>query len=1152
MNTKLLLLFAATISYAQVPQAFIPVPSGGLRRPTEEGKRARAVTIAPGLFERDSAKPEKLIDLNLFDDLMLRVKFEKMEYAGPGDKTVIWTGTVLNTKRGSVVMAVTGKIHSATITTDTASFALQHASEAAHWISERDPNRLAPDGEPVRVPSGELPLRRTPTTLADDGSIVDVMVVYTAAARAAAGGTTQMNNLIALGIAETNQGYANSNITQRVRLAHAAEVTYTESGSFSTDLGRLRSSTDGYIDNIHTLRDTYRADIVSLWVNSGDYCGLAYLLTDTTTDFSSRAFNVVRRDCATGYYSFAHEMGHNMGATHDQANSGGPGLFPYSYGYQQKTVQPFFRTVMAYACSGGVNCERINYWSNPDVTYSGLVTGNATANNRLTLNNSRTTSANWRQASAPVTISPSSATFGSAASTGSITVTASVAWSATSNANWITITSGASGSGNGTVNYSVLANPTTSSRVGSITVGGLAFTITQSGSSVTCTSTAITIPTTFSSSLVAGDCASPLRSGSRAKRYTFNAAAGQQIAITMTSAAIDSYLYLLGPNGSVLTENDDGGGGLNSRIPANSGFYTLPTTGIYTIEASSFNDNETGAFTITISAPANCTYSISPTSRTVDANINTGSVSITTTSGCSWIASSNTAWISVSSQGSGTGNGTTNYSVQANASTASRTGTITVAGQTFTLTQSGLSSACTVSPITSGVPINGSLTTTSCSSQSRGANYYAGRYSFTGSIGQQISILLTSATLDTYLYLIGPNGNVVASDDDSAGNLNSRIPATGSFTLQQSGTFIIEATTFDSFDTGSFTLALSAGCGYTISPLNASYGSNAATGSISVTATAGCGWSAITSSGFVNVTSGFSGSGSGTVNYNVAANVSGAARTGTLTIAGINVTITQSGVSAGCPTTPLAIPQTVNGTLSSSACYSIGRGSGYYADRYAFSGSTGQQISITLDSSTYDTYLYLLGPNGAVVTSDDDGGPGTNSRIPANSGFYTLPSSGVYTIESTTYTSTRTGAYTLAIQGTGTPNPGSGPFRFVAVTPCRVADTRAGSGFSGNFGAPFLAAGTSRSIPVTASPCGIPTTARAFSLNITVVPRGPLAYLTTWPSDLPQPLVSTLNSPLGRIVANAAIVPASNAGAISVFVSDAADVIIDINGYFAP
>jgi hypothetical protein len=71
-------------------------------------------------------------------------------------------------------------------------------------------------------------------------------------------------------------------------------------------------------------------------------------------------------------------------------------------------------------------------------------------------------------------------------------------------------------------------------------------------------------------------------------------------------------------------------------------------------------------------------------------------------------------------------------------------------------------------------------------------------------------------------------------------------------------------------------------------------------------------------------------------------------------------------------------------------------------------------------------------------------------------------------------------------------------------------------------------------------------------LNVTVVPRGPLSYLTLWPSDQAQPLVSTLNSPLGRILANAAIVPASATGAVSVFVSDAADVIIDINGYFSP
>jgi hypothetical protein len=69
---------------------------------------------------------------------------------------------------------------------------------------------------------------------------------------------------------------------------------------------------------------------------------------------------------------------------------------------------------------------------------------------------------------------------------------------------------------------------------------------------------------------------------------------------------------------------------------------------------------------------------------------------------------------------------------------------------------------------------------------------------------------------------------------------------------------------------------------------------------------------------------------------------------------------------------------------------------------------------------------------------------------------------------------------------------------------------------------------------------------------MTVVPSGPLEYLTTWPTGQTQPYVSTLNALQGQIAANVAIVPAGTNGAISVFVSDASNVVIDINGYFAP
>ena len=80
--------------------------------------------------------------------------------------------------------------------------------------------------------------------------------------------------------------------------------------------------------------------------------------------------------------------------------------------------------------------------------------------------------------------------------------------------------------------------------------------------------------------------------------------------------------------------------------------------------------------------------------------------------------------------------------------------------------------------------------------------------------------------------------------------------------------------------------------------------------------------------------------------------------------------------------------------------------------------------------------------------------------------------------------------------------------------------------------------------------CNIPSNAAAYSLNVTVSPHGPLGYLTIWPDGEVQPYVSTMNSPDGRIKANAAIVPAGN-NAVSVYVSNTTDVILDIDGYFA-
>lgn len=136
----------------------------------------------------------------------------------------------------------------------------------------------------------------------------------------------------------------------------------------------------------------------------------------------------------------------------------------------------------------------------------------------------------------------------------------------------------------------------------------------------------------------------------------------------------------------------------------------------------------------------------------------------------------------------------------------------------------------------------------------------------------------------------------------------------------------------------------------------------------------------------------------------------------------------------------------------------------------------------------------------------------------------------------------------LDINGYFVPNSSPTALAFFPVTPCRVVDTRLAAGA---LGGPAIAGNAARTFPILSGPCNLPATAKAYSMNFTAVPQGPLGFLTTWPADQTQPLVSTLNANLGGVTANAAIVPAAANGDISVFVSNPSDVVIDVNGYFA-
>ncbi|HEX9149437.1 MAG TPA: tail fiber domain-containing protein [Thermoanaerobaculia bacterium] len=126
------------------------------------------------------------------------------------------------------------------------------------------------------------------------------------------------------------------------------------------------------------------------------------------------------------------------------------------------------------------------------------------------------------------------------------------------------------------------------------------------------------------------------------------------------------------------------------------------------------------------------------------------------------------------------------------------------------------------------------------------------------------------------------------------------------------------------------------------------------------------------------------------------------------------------------------------------------------------------------------------------------------------------------------------------------------PLPFIAVTPCRVVDTR-GNGFTGDYGPPALSGnGPPRSFAIPAGPCsGIPGNAGAYSINVAAILPAADGFLTVFPTGAAQPASSDLNFLAGEVVANAIVAPAGSGGAISVYVNVSTHMILDINGYYA-
>ena len=226
---------------------------------------------------------------------------------------------------------------------------------------------------------------------------IRVLVLYTPNAQLS---VSNIKNTILTAVALTNQSFINSQINYRIELVYAGQTNYTESG-FSTDLSNFRTSGDGYMDEVHALRNKYSADVCVLLINDCQYCGLAPGIGVT----EDKAFCVVStcNDCATSYYSFGHEIGHLVGCDHDPLNE--TYAIPFAYGHGYVHSSSTWRTIMAYPYGSSI---RLLYWSNPNIIYNGSPMGtSATHDNTRVWNERSNTVMAFRQPDNNVTFTSS-------------------------------------------------------------------------------------------------------------------------------------------------------------------------------------------------------------------------------------------------------------------------------------------------------------------------------------------------------------------------------------------------------------------------------------------------------------------------------------------------------------------------------------------------------------------------------------------------------------------------------------------------------------------------------------------------------------------------------------------------------------------------
>lgn len=503
---------APTPAAAQPPTELLlpPQASSAASRRDVPARRARKARLNPTALDATSLR------VKLFDDVqttMTRKKFSR-----PGSDKAVWVGE--DESGAQAVLAMARGVLTGTVFADGRTFEIGLEPDGQYSVVELDPGAFPTDdpdtgglvfevldvpenmigdddnivGDPVKASTAPV----AEPLLGDTATQVDVMIVWTPQAEAAAGGRAAMDSLALASVANANLVYANSGINAQLRLVYSAPVNFVETPSnINGDLTALRGSGDGKLDDVHTLRTQYGADVVTLLGNGyagSGYCGMGYLMSSVTTSFASQAFNVVDRTCAVGNLSYAHEVGHNQGLHHDPPNTGGSTpAYSYAYGYQDPSG--LFRTVLSY---GGAT--RIPYLSSPNISYNTRPTGTSTQDNVRALNGTIGTVAAFKSVGGGTTTPPppttptctysvSTTSLSFAAKGGSKTVSVTApsgcSWNTANDASasWVSMNK-ASGSGSGSVTVTAATN-TGAARSTTITIAGRQIAVSEAAGKTT-------------------------------------------------------------------------------------------------------------------------------------------------------------------------------------------------------------------------------------------------------------------------------------------------------------------------------------------------------------------------------------------------------------------------------------------------------------------------------------------------------------------------------------------------------------------------------------------------------------------------------------------------------------------------------------------